>query len=201
MTRFWRILLLSIAFVWIPCRLPASDFCGVMVRVTDNYGHHVPADVVRLTDGGTAIDLQQDKMSSVKCGRYTLNVTVPGFGPERKLVDIDQTKQVLRVAMRLGAMEASVPGCNLRAHLASSLSADQVRLIQLFGSYAVAVSVNDSGVAEFRHLECGAYMMIVTSASRCVGTSVLTISGDTKSADLDVNVQSADSRACTSLRP
>jgi hypothetical protein len=181
------ILLLNLA------SLGAEGQAQVQVHVVDAYGNPVPAQKITLTgEDGTTTEAKQDELFSEKYGRYTVKVRVPGFSNAVEVFVVDQPRQILSVAMKLGMMEAPRPLCSITGRVTPENAAVRIRLLQLFGSYSADVPVIAGGSFRFQNLECGDYMLIAMGPKGCVATKMSRSTTTGTQADMQVSLLGGD---------
>jgi hypothetical protein len=181
--------------------LAAEAPCRVRINITDAYGHRVPAERISMTREGFTAELRQDEVFGSNCGQYILNVSAPGFSSARVAVDLDQTEQIVTVAMRVGALEGTSPSCSVMGQVAPSSEVARIRLSQLFGLYSVDVPLSAAHTFHIANFECGAYMLVVMGPGGCLGTKVLRITAATgRVARVDLSGANLSEQSCSSLR-
>jgi hypothetical protein len=145
----------------------------VEVHVSDAYGNSVLARKVTLiSERGSVTEIKQDQPVELEYGRYTVEVIVSGASRAVEEFTVDQPKQVLAVAMKLGALEAPVPKCAVGGRVVPAAGAARIRLLQLSGSYRADVPVSVAGAFRFENLECGDYMLVAIGVKGCAGTKM-----------------------------
>ena len=161
----------TIFLLVIATTIAGAEPAKVLVHITDAYGNSVPASKLTLTrEGGPTIDVKQDEAFSAEYGRYTVNVSIPGFSNAVNEFLIDQPEQILLVTMKLGMMEVPPPRCSLGGQITPTGEIVRIRLLQLFGPYSVDIPVAADGSFRFQNLECGDYMLIAMDSKRCIAS-------------------------------
>jgi hypothetical protein len=164
----WLVLLFAVA------TCPGQEQALVRIHVADAYGNTVSAQKVTVTaEDGTTTQVESDDAFSVKYGRYTVRVRVPGFAWATDAFLIGQPEQILFVTMKLADFETPLPRCAIEGNVTPAKRATRVRLLQLFGSYSTDVPIAPSGSFRLRNLDCGDYMLIVTDSKGCVGIKMI----------------------------
>jgi hypothetical protein len=194
--------LLAIALFSSVCLLADAGPCGFRVTVTDAYGNRLGASQIRIMDGGSTSDVPQDAVFRSTCGQHTLNVTAPGFAPARVMVDLDQTDQIITVALRVGALEGTPPTCSVLGEITPPTGVVRIRLSQLFGVYTVDVPISKTNTFQINNIECGVYMLLVMGNQSCLGTRILTITAETgRVARVILKGEVLADMRCTTLNP
>lgn len=140
-------------------------------RLSDN-STHVPA--AHVSGEGHSVDVMPGREIELAYGTYTVSISVPGAGPTRLSVLIDQPKQVVTVGLRLGAVEAEIDPCFIYGTVTPASAVSRMRAVELFGSYSADVYPDANGSYEIRNLACGGeYMLMVMGPEALLKTTVV----------------------------
>jgi hypothetical protein len=180
-------LLLVFASLFLVGAWGAEDLASVKILVSDNLGNRIVGVDAKLTREGKIVTVRDDTAVSLPYGDYTVSVRVPGFDLTDYSVRIDQPRQVIAVAMKLGPMEGPKPVCSLSGNVIASPAVSRLRLIAEYGTYLVDVGVSDTGAYSFRDVECGDYIVIAIGSKDCIGARRIRIVGGDSLADLRFN--------------
>ncbi len=174
--------------------------CGVRVIVTDNYGNPVPMAKIRISGVGADLSVAPGVLFSSECGLRTVSISAPGFAPEKVGALLDQSEQLITIALRLGALEGAPPTWSILGEIASGPGVERVRVAQLFGLYSVDVPLTKAREFRVANIECGSYLVVLMGPRACLGTKVISVSAATgRVARLHLAVPDSDRSPCSSL--
>jgi hypothetical protein len=165
----------------------AGELASVRIVVSDNFGNRITGVDIKLAREGKSLTVRDDTPVSLAYGEYAVSVRVPGAGLTDYIVKVDQPRQVIAVAMKLGAMEGPRPVCSLSGNVISDHAVSRLRLIAPYGIYMVDVGVSDAGAYSFTNLECGDYIVMAFGSKECIGARRIRIAGGQSLADLRFN--------------
>jgi hypothetical protein len=170
----------------------------VVARVADNFGNEVTdADIILRSSGGV-VQIFQGKATSVPYGGYEVTVNVAGFKKARLDIVIDQPRQVLSIAMPLGAIEGDTPSCSVTGRIFPEKSATRIRAMQMFGSYFTDVVVDGSGSFALSNLECGEYMFLAIGPKGCLAVQYPRIVRDSR---IDFDLRGGNATCVPTIKP
>ena len=169
----------------------------VQIRVSDGFGNTISVPKILITGNGETKQVRSDEVFTTGTGRYTIEVESPGSSNKKiDSVLVDQTEQIITIALTPGALEGPPPRCLVRGRIQYPNVA-RVRLIQLSGSYVADVAMKAGGF-EFVDLECGDYLLIVIGEKNCLGTMMLRTALDPKT--VEIRLPEPSQATCTSIR-
>ena len=172
--------MISHGLVWVAllCAIGPTDskaenptLSRVRIQVTDSYGHPVRGAHIRISGPSVDLDATGRDVLDLQTGTYTIVADLPGFNTFRSIEVIDQPNQILSIAMRLGAYEASAVSCSIEGHTEPRQIDARVRLVPLFGTGVRDAPILAKGSFQFRGVECGSYVLIVTRQAECIGVA------------------------------
>jgi len=172
--------------------------CEVRIHLSDEYGNPVLAAQIKVVGAKTMVDAQPDKPFRIEEGNYTVQVTSPGSRRVTVPVVVDQLRQVIAVALPLGAVEGPVPTCAIYGRIASPVTASHVRLMELFGARLIDVPLEGASTFAFRSVACGTYLLVVTGPGSCLATMVVKASATMPRLDIGATELAA---ACGPVKP
>ena len=162
----------------------AEDLASVRILVSDTFGNRISGVDIKLTREGKITTVRDDTAVPLSHGEYSLSIRAPGFGLTDYSIKVDQSHQVIVVALKLGAMEGPKPVCSLSGKVIAGQSVSRLRFMAAYGTYVVDVDVSETGFYSFRNVECGDYVVMAVGAKDCIGARHLRVAGGDSLADL-----------------
>lgn len=170
--------------------LLADDLASVKIVVSDYFGSRLKGVDIRLTHAGKITTTRDDEPILLPYGEYDISLRAPGFSMTDYAVKIDQTQQVLVLAMKLGGIEGTDPVCSIKGKIISSQAVARVRLSAIFSPYTADVAVSGTGAYAFRNIQCGDYFVMAFDSKDCIGAQRVRVTNAESLADLRFNAPS-----------